>query len=110
MPAGSPRETAIGKSGARAIAAALNEIVRLAEFNHRVAAEIAQVTSRTAVRAFLGELAVHLVVARCGRVDFVAAANHERTHTLFERAERLRRLADLHWQHQLLKRRREVAH
>src|SRR5438045_9102257 len=103
MPAGSPSETAIGESGARAIAAALNEIVRLAEFNHRIAAEIAQITPRAAVRAFLGELAVHLVVAWRGRVDFVAAANHERTHTLFERTERLGRLADLHRHHQLLK-------
>src|SRR5436305_5944730 len=110
MPAGSPTETAIGKSGARDIAAALNEIVRSAEFNHGIAAEIAQVTARAVVRAFLGELAVHLVVTRRGRIDFIAAANHERAHAFLERAERLRRLADLHRQHQLLQRWREVAH
>src|SRR5437868_1767768 len=110
MPAGSPSETAIGKSGARAIAAALNEIVRSAEFDHRIAAEIAQITARTAVRALLVELTVDLIEARRGRIDFIAAADHEGAYTLLERAERLRRLTDLHRQHQLLKRRREVTH
>src|SRR5690348_6802896 len=99
IPAGSPSETASGYCGTADTFRRLNGNARLAEFNHRIAPEVAQVPSRTKVHAFLVQLIVDIVVGRRARVDLVAPADHERPDALLERAERLSGLADLHRKH-----------
>src|SRR5579884_830665 len=97
MPAGSPSETASGARPSDAISrASLPKTPRLAEFDHRVAPEVAQIALRARVDPLFIELVVDIVVARRRGGNFVAAAKHERADAFLERSERLGRLPDLH--------------
>src|SRR5215212_394507 len=74
MPAGSPSEIASGVSGRPATAAALIRKSRLAEFDHRIAAKVAQIAASAQVYPLLVELVVHLVEGGIAGLAFVAAA------------------------------------
>jgi hypothetical protein len=68
-----------------------------------------QVAARARIDPVFIELVVDLVVTRFVGSAFIAAADHEHSNALFERAEWLGRLADLHRKHHLLERRGKVA-
>src|SRR3954447_3237137 len=73
IPAGSPRETASGDSGERAISGRPWRRRGLAEFDHRIAAQIAQVTPRARIEPLLVDLVIDVVIARSAGGRFVAA-------------------------------------
>src|SRR6185369_6328060 len=117
IPAGSPRQIASGSEESDATrAASIGKAARvyrkaaLAEFDHRIPAKVAQIPAGAKVEPLLVDLVEDLVVGRRRRVDFVAPANHQHPDALVERAERLCGLPDLHRQHQLLQRGRQVTH
>src|SRR5205085_3938024 len=77
IPAGSPRDTASGGSGVDDISRRRSWLWPLTEFDHRVAAQIAQVALGARIDPLVVELVVDLVVARRAGGRLVAAANDQ---------------------------------